>query len=57
MSRILKETIVRYIEELQAIPIDTLIENRYQKYRKIGSFLGGDQPPAKIAVPKVNQGA
>jgi acetyl-CoA carboxylase alpha subunit len=42
MSRILKETIVRYIEELQAIPIDELIEKRYQKYRKIGSFLGGE---------------
>ena len=42
MSRILKETIVRYIEELQAIPIDKLIEKRYQKYRKIGRFLGGE---------------
>ncbi len=40
MSKILKETIVRYIEELQAIPIDKLIEKRYQKYRKIGRFLG-----------------
>ena len=50
MTRILKETIVRYIEELQAIPIDTLIENRYQKYRKIGSFLGGEQTPAKVKV-------
>jgi len=42
MSRILKETIVRYIEELQAVPIDKLIEKRYQKYRKIGRFLGGE---------------
>lgn len=39
MARILKEAIVRYIEELQAIPIDKLIENRYKKYRKIGCFL------------------
>ncbi|MGR3293639.1 MAG: acetyl-CoA carboxylase carboxyltransferase subunit alpha [Candidatus Scalindua sp.] len=42
MTRILKETIVRYIEELQAIPIDELVEKRYQKYRKIGCYLGGD---------------
>ncbi len=42
MSRILKETIVRYIEELQAIPLDILVEKRYQKYRKIGRFLGGE---------------
>ena len=41
MSKILKETIVRYIEELQVIPIDKLIEKRYQKYRKIGHFVGG----------------
>jgi acetyl-CoA carboxylase alpha subunit len=41
MSKTLKETIVRYIEELQAIPIDELIEKRYQKYRKIGRFTGG----------------
>jgi len=42
MARILKETIVRYIGELQAISIDELIENRYKKYRKIGCFLDGE---------------
>jgi len=42
MARTLKETIVRYIGELQAIPIDELIENRYKKYRKIGCFLDGE---------------
>ena len=42
MAKILKETIVRYIGELQAIPIDKLIENRYKKYRKIGCFLDGE---------------
>lgn len=42
MAKILKETIVRYIEELQAIPIDKLIENRYKKYRKIGCFQDGE---------------
>jgi acetyl-CoA carboxylase carboxyl transferase subunit alpha len=42
MTRILKEKIVKYIDELQAVPIDKLIEKRYQKYRKIGSFIGGE---------------
>lgn len=41
MAKILKETIVRYIEELQAIPLNRLIEERYKKYRKFGCFLGG----------------
>lgn len=39
MARILKDTIVRYIDELQKIPIDELVKNRYKKYRKMGSFL------------------
>jgi len=41
MAKILKETIVRYIDELQAIPIDKLLENRYKKYREIGCFTNG----------------
>ena len=51
MSRILKETIVRYIDELQAIPIDELIEKRYQKYRKIGSFTGGEESQVQSEIP------
>jgi acetyl-CoA carboxylase alpha subunit len=47
MSKILKETIIRYIDELQAIPLDKLIEKRYKKYRKFGSFLGGEQAATK----------
>ncbi|MGR3301101.1 MAG: acetyl-CoA carboxylase carboxyltransferase subunit alpha [Candidatus Scalindua sp.] len=41
MAKTLKETIVRYIEELQIIPLDKLVEKRYKKYRKFGSFTGG----------------
>jgi acetyl-CoA carboxylase carboxyl transferase subunit alpha len=41
MAKTLKETIVRYIEELQTIPLDKLVEKRYKKYRKFGSFTGG----------------
>lgn len=42
MAKTLKETIVRYIEELQAIPLDKLIEKRYKKYRQFGHYLGGE---------------
>jgi acetyl-CoA carboxylase carboxyl transferase subunit alpha len=41
MAKTLKETIVRYIEELQTVPLDKLVEKRYKKYRKFGSFTGG----------------
>ncbi len=47
MANILKETIVRYIDELQAVPLDKLIEKRYKKYRKFGSFTGGEQAATK----------
>ena len=42
MAKTLKEIIVRYIEELQVIPLDKLVEKRYKKYRKFGSFTGGE---------------
>lgn len=34
----IKETILRYFKELKEFDIDELIEQRYQKYRKIGVF-------------------
>ena len=43
MAKTLKETIIRYIEELQAIPLDKLVEKRYKKYRKFGSFLSAEK--------------
>ncbi|MDR4505382.1 MAG: acetyl-CoA carboxylase carboxyltransferase subunit alpha [Candidatus Scalindua sp.] len=42
MARTLKSTIIRYLEELQDIPMNTLLENRFMKYRKIGRFQNGD---------------
>ncbi len=37
-AEILRDTIVRYLEELDRDPIDRLLEKRYDKYRKIGVF-------------------
>ena len=43
MGETLKATIVRALDELTAIPTDQLIEQRYDKYRKIGYFLETEQ--------------
>lgn len=39
MSEILKQAILRYVAELKVIPLDILLKNRYEKYRKIGFFI------------------
>ncbi len=39
MARTLKETLVRNLDELEQTPMDTLLDNRYKKYRKIGAFV------------------
>lgn len=36
---ILRLTIVRSLEALMSIPLDQLLEQRYEKYRRIGSYL------------------
>lgn len=41
MVNIMKETLIRNIDELEKIPIDTLLQKRYDKYRKIGKFFEG----------------
>ena len=38
MAKTLGEVIIRHLNELQAIPIDELIEKRYKKFRKLGVF-------------------
>ncbi|MBI5415736.1 MAG: acetyl-CoA carboxylase carboxyltransferase subunit alpha [Candidatus Omnitrophica bacterium] len=35
----LKETILKYIKELSSLPVPELLEQRYNKFRKIGAFL------------------
>ena len=38
----LKKEVLLSISELEKINIDTLLENRYNKFRKMGSFIGTD---------------
>lgn len=45
----LKEALVRHLRELKKIPIDQLLEQRYQKFRNIGQF--DHATTTKTAVP------
>lgn len=39
MAGLLKKHIIKYLDEIKCIAIDKLVENRYEKYRKIGKYL------------------
>lgn len=41
MANTLKDSLIRNLNELEKIPMDTLLNRRYKKYRKIGEFLEG----------------
>ncbi len=43
MGETLKAALVRYLDELAAVPIDKLLEMRHEKYRRIGYFMEGEQ--------------
>jgi acetyl-CoA carboxylase carboxyl transferase subunit alpha len=38
MANVLKAYLLRYLRELRPVPIDTLLERRYQKFRAMGVF-------------------
>jgi acetyl-CoA carboxylase carboxyl transferase subunit alpha len=46
---ILRMTIVRHLEKLTATPMDQLLDQRYEKYRRIGRFLESEQQ--RVAAP------
>ena len=35
----LKQALLKYLTELSALPVQTLRDKRYEKFRRIGSFL------------------
>jgi acetyl-CoA carboxylase carboxyl transferase subunit alpha len=43
MGDILKAALVRYLDEALALPLDKLIERRYEKHRRIGYFMESEQ--------------
>ncbi|HNQ35283.1 MAG TPA: acetyl-CoA carboxylase carboxyltransferase subunit alpha [bacterium] len=44
----------KHLQELLEIPLDTLLEKRYEKYRRIGAFLEGE-PPAEEPAPTAEE--
>jgi len=45
----LKETLIRHLEELKALPLDELLERRYQKFRAIGEFGLATAPSLQVS--------
>ncbi|MBI4713471.1 MAG: acetyl-CoA carboxylase carboxyltransferase subunit alpha [Planctomycetes bacterium] len=43
----MKQYILKCLAELRQIPMDTLIQQRYEKYRKIGKFVENNNPASK----------
>jgi acetyl-CoA carboxylase carboxyl transferase subunit alpha len=43
MGDLLKAALVRYLDEVMAVPLDKLLERRYEKHRRIGYFLESEQ--------------
>jgi acetyl-CoA carboxylase carboxyl transferase subunit alpha len=39
VAETLRETLVKHIKDLSALPADELLDKRYKKYRKIGEFI------------------
>ena len=43
MGDLLKAALVRYLDEALSLPIDKLLERRYEKHRRIGYFMESEQ--------------
>ncbi len=41
-SKDVKISVTRHLQELSKMPMETLLEQRYQKFRRVGSFAGED---------------
>jgi acetyl-CoA carboxylase carboxyl transferase subunit alpha len=51
MANILKAYLVRYLRDLRNLPVEELLEQRYQKFRKMGVF---DEPAEEGPAPAAN---
>ncbi|MBN2711311.1 MAG: acetyl-CoA carboxylase carboxyltransferase subunit alpha [Planctomycetes bacterium] len=61
MGKILRDTLIRNLDELVKMPVDELVEKRYQKFRVFGEWLEGQTLPdydameakaEKVALPE-----
>ncbi|HXX93204.1 MAG TPA: hypothetical protein VEN81_06190, partial [Planctomycetota bacterium] len=43
MGDLLKGALVRYLDEVMAVPVDKLLEKRYEKHRRLGFFVESEQ--------------
>jgi acetyl-CoA carboxylase carboxyl transferase subunit alpha len=48
MGNLLRQYLLRYLRDLKQIPIPALLDQRYQKFRRMGVFEDG-QPPTALA--------
>jgi acetyl-CoA carboxylase carboxyl transferase subunit alpha len=46
MGNILKAYLLRYLRDLKQVPPEQLVEQRYQKFRRMGIFDEGESPLA-----------
>ena len=46
MGNLLKNYLLRYLRDLKQLPLPELLEQRYQKFRRMGVFDEGVQQPA-----------
>lgn len=44
-----KDALIRHLTELERLSLDELLRQRYQKYRRIGLFVEGAEPPPEEA--------
>ena len=49
MGNILKGYLLRYLRELKQLPMEELLEQRYQKFRKMGVFDEGESGESAAA--------
>jgi acetyl-CoA carboxylase carboxyl transferase subunit alpha len=55
MANILKAYLLRYLRDLRSIPVEELLEQRYQKFRRMGVFLEGPSAEQPLgAAPAVS---
>ena len=48
MAKTMKETFLKNLKELKQIPVEQLVEARYEKFRKMGIWAGGaEEKPAE----------
>ena len=50
----LKSFLLRNLRELKSVPLDDLVDRRYQKYRKIGVFVESIAAPELLDEPQLN---